>query len=65
LSIREIDFVSIDIQKQPNAWTELKKLGAESIPVVSKGKEWTYAQILTDVSAFLDIAPNPWHSLWA
>jgi hypothetical protein len=33
----------------------LKKLGAESIPVVSRGNDWTYAQILTDVSDFLDI----------
>lgn len=57
MSVREIDFVSIDIQQQPEAWVELKKLGADSIPVVSRGDQWTYAQILTDVSDFLDIEP--------
>ena len=55
MSIREIDFVSIDIQKQPEAWDELKRLGADSIPVVQRGDEWVYSQILTDVSDFLGI----------
>lgn len=45
------------MQKQPEAWDELKKLGADSIPVVSRGERFTYAQILTDVSDFLGIEP--------
>lgn len=57
LSIREIEFESIDIQEQPDAWAELKRLGADSIPVVSRGDKFVYSQILTDVSDFLKIEP--------
>jgi hypothetical protein len=35
--------------------SELRRLGARSIPVVSKGDEWVFAQSLGDVSKFLSL----------
>ena len=38
---------------------ELIRLGARSIPVVSRGKEFVYAQVIRDVASFLDLREDP------
>ncbi len=38
-------------------------LGAQSVPIVSYGKEWVFGQMLKDVAAFLDVAFDPKPSL--
>lgn len=57
LTRRGVAFESVNIQARPDAMEELTALGARSIPVVSRGSEWVYAQSLTDVTTFLGIAP--------
>lgn len=59
LSSHDIPFESIDIQSSPERLDELHALGARSVPVVSRGKEWVFAQMLKDVAAFLNVTYNP------
>ena len=35
----------------------MKRLGADSVPVVARGESFTYAQVLTEVADFLGIEP--------
>ena len=37
----------------------LIRLGARSVPVVSRGKEFVYAQVIRDVTKFLDLREDP------
>ncbi len=56
LTRRGIEFESVNVAAQPAAMQELTALGARSIPVVSRGTGWVYAQSLNDVTDFLGIA---------
>ena len=38
---------------------ELIRLGARSVPVVSRGKEFVYAQVIRDVTGFLGLREEP------
>ena len=38
---------------------ELIRLGARSVPVVSRGKEFVYAQVIRDVTELLDLREDP------
>ena len=58
LSVREIEFDSVNILADPEGLPELKRLGARSIPVLSRGDDWTFAQNLGHVVKFLGLNEN-------
>ncbi len=45
----------MNVQDDPEAMAALRALGARSVPVVSRGDRFVFAQLLTDVSEFLEI----------
>ena len=53
LSQQGIDFESIDVSARPEAMAELLEMGVRTVPVVARGKEFTFAQALEDVSRFI------------
>lgn len=55
LTRRGVAFESVNVKAHPGAMGELAALGARSIPVVSRGTGWVYAQSLKDVTHFLGI----------
>jgi hypothetical protein len=62
LSVRGIGFESINVLEDQNGLAELRRLGARSVPVVSRGDRFVFAQVLKDVVEFLglddDTAPK-------
>jgi hypothetical protein len=58
LSVREIEFDSVNILADPEGLPELQRLGARSIPVLSRGDNWTFAQNLSHVAKFLSLNEN-------
>ena len=48
-----VEYESVNISAQPEAMEELRALGVRTVPVVSRGAEYVFAQELADVSAFL------------
>jgi Glutaredoxin len=62
LSVRAIEFQSINVMADPDGLAELQRLGARSVPVVSKGDKFVFAQVIKDVVEFLglddDTAPQ-------
>jgi glutaredoxin len=48
-----VAFESIDVSARPEAMNELLELGVKSVPVVSRGREYVFAQALEDVSKFI------------
>lgn len=58
LSVREIEFDSVNILADPEGLPELRRLGARSIPVLSRGDAWTFAQNLAHVVKFLNLNEN-------
>jgi glutaredoxin len=48
-----VEFESIDVSARPEAMNELLELGVKSVPVVSRGREYVFAQALEDVSKFI------------
>lgn len=61
LSIREIDFQSINVLEDDGR-DQLTALGARSVPVVARGNQFVYAQVMKEVVDFLkledDTAPE-------
>jgi len=55
LSVRAIEFESINVLEDPAGLDELRRLGARSIPVLSRGDAFTFAQNLSQVVAFLGL----------
>ena len=53
LSQQGVPFESIDVSARPEAMNELLALGVKSVPVVSRGREYVFAQALEDVSKFI------------
>ena len=53
LSQQGVPFESIDVSARPEAMNELLELGVKSVPVVSRGREYVFAQALEDVSKFI------------
>jgi glutaredoxin/uncharacterized damage-inducible protein DinB len=53
LSQQGIAFESIDVAARPEAMAELLEMGVRTVPVVARGKEFTFAQALEDVSRFV------------
>ncbi len=50
-----VDYESINVHGNPAGMAELRKLGARSVPVVSRGDKFVFAQALGDVIKFLDL----------
>ncbi len=50
-----VDFESIDVLHHPDGMAQLKALGARSVPIVSRGKEFTLCQSMDDVVKFLGL----------
>ena len=52
-------FESVNVREQPSAIADLQRLGARSVPVVSHGDRFVYAQSLDDVARFLGLLALP------
>jgi glutaredoxin len=48
-----VEYESVNVSARPEAMDELAALGVRSVPVVSRGKEYVFAQELADVSVFV------------
>ncbi|MBE0624382.1 MAG: DinB family protein [Burkholderiales bacterium] len=55
LTRQGVDYESINVQGNSAGMDELRSLGARSVPVVSRGERYVYAQTLTDVVRFLEL----------
>ena len=55
LTRQGVDYESINVHGNSAGMEELRKLGARSVPIVSRGERFVYAQTLTDVVRFLDL----------
>jgi glutaredoxin len=52
---RGVEFQSINVHDDEGGWEELRRLGPRSVPVVSKGDRFVFAQVLDDVAKFLGL----------
>jgi hypothetical protein len=55
LSIRGIDFVSVNVLEDPDGLAELQKLGVRSVPVLSRGDKFTFGQSTKQIVDFLGL----------
>ena len=55
LSVRGIEFDSINILDGDSGMNEMRRLGARSLPVVSRGDKFVFAQSIGDVISFLQL----------
>jgi glutaredoxin len=51
-----IEFESVNVREDPGAMERLARLGAKSIPVVTRGDEFVFGQNLDDVARFVGVA---------
>ncbi|MGB0750557.1 MAG: NrdH-redoxin, partial [Gammaproteobacteria bacterium] len=58
LSVRGIEFESINVLDDDAGMATLRELGARSVPVVSQGAKYVFAQVLQDVVDFLGLDDN-------
>jgi glutaredoxin len=52
---RGVEFQSVNVHDDAGGWEELQRLGPRSVPVVSKGEHFVFAQVLDDVAKFLGL----------
>ena len=55
LSVRAIEFESINVLEDQAGLAELRRLGARSVPVLSRGDEYVFAQNIGHVVKFLGL----------
>lgn len=55
LSSHGIDFDSVNVLADEQGFEDLQKLGARSVPVVSRGSQFVFAQNLNDVAEFVGV----------
>lgn len=55
LSVRAIEFDSVNVLDHPTGLADLRTLGARSVPVLSRGDKWVFAQNLGHVVKFLGL----------
>ncbi|MCS0494662.1 hypothetical protein NVS89_06090 [Ancylobacter sp. MQZ15Z-1] len=55
LTSMEVPFVSVNVLAEPTGFDELLKFGVRTVPIVSKGDEFVFAQELADVAKFVGI----------
>src|SRR3954468_7183968 len=48
-----VEYESINVSAKPEAMDELRELGLRTVPVVTRGKDYVFAQELADVSEFI------------
>ena len=53
LSQLGVDYESVDVSARPEAMQDLRALGLKTVPVVTRGREYVFAQALEDVSRFV------------
>ena len=53
LSQLGVEYESVNVSAQPEAMDELRALGVRTVPVVTRGREYVFAQALEDVSRFI------------
>lgn len=53
--MRAIGFDSINVLTDPDGLAELRRLGARSVPVLSRGDDWVFAQNIGHVVKFLGL----------
>ena len=53
LSNLGIDYESVNVSATPAAMDDLRALGVRTVPVVSRGRDYVFAQELADVSRFI------------
>ncbi|MBV9203547.1 MAG: NrdH-redoxin, partial [Alphaproteobacteria bacterium] len=53
--MRGIEFQSINVLTDEGGLEELRRLGARSVPVVSRGNRFVFAQVISDVVEFLEL----------
>src|SRR5712675_1703863 len=53
LSNLDIEYESVNVSATPAAMDDLRALGVRTVPVVSRGKDYVFAQELADVSEFI------------
>ena len=54
---RGIEYESINVVE--DGMEDLQRLGAKSVPVVSKGDKFVFAQVIRDVVEFLELDEDP------
>ena len=57
LKHRGIEYESVNIVE--DGMEDLQKLGAKSVPVVSRGEKFVFAQVIRDVVEFLELDKIP------
>jgi len=55
LSVRGIVFDSVNVLEDADGLNELRRIGARSVPVLSRGDDWVFAQNLGHVVKFLGL----------
>jgi glutaredoxin len=55
LTAHGIEFVSVNVREDKGALDKLDKIGARSIPVVTLGKKFVFAQDIDDLAEFVGI----------
>ena len=55
LSVRAIEFDSVNVLDHPTGLSDLRALGARSVPVLSRGTAWVFAQNIGHVVKFLGL----------
>jgi glutaredoxin/uncharacterized damage-inducible protein DinB len=53
LSQLGVEYESVNVSAQPEAMDELRALGVRTVPVVTRGRDYVFAQALEDVSRFV------------
>ena len=48
-----VEYESVNVSAQPEAMDELRALGVRTVPVVTRGRNYVFAQALEDVSRFV------------
>lgn len=54
-----VEYESINLQNNPEGMAQLAALGARSVPVVSRGNQYTLCQSFNDVIKFLELEMKP------
>jgi glutaredoxin len=55
LTRQGVDYESINVHGNPAGMEALRALGARSVPIVARGRDFVYAQSLADVVRFLEL----------
>jgi hypothetical protein len=48
----------VNVLESPEGLSELRRLGARSVPVVSRGDRWVFAQVIKNVVTFLGLSDD-------